>query len=1106
MAKRRYFGVFFDKVLVLVSIVIVLASVGLLAGAEEKAESGPERNIARVLRHISADQGKKYLTDLGLGTVSQLGKSNMLLVTGRQLELLKAKAVLSLVDSQLQYVVKTISAASGAEELPGNDVIAAELGDVSIGTFLDPPSTSEKTAVIIDIHNESVVALVPTDKAEKLAAAIEQLQRAKAAAAPGAADPNQAPEAKAGAKAAEADDIFDRLLDSIPDAMEVMGGSKPPPAEPNTPAAGATTPQADEPNEPSLEVKAREETVVSAGKEPKPAATVTEAKPAATEPPAEKPTPKPATGPTTVERPRPEKIEKRPGERKAYTPKPAPDADDELMIELPEKLPITTLIELVGKYLHLDYMYDPAKIKGEVMIKIQKEGLKISELYPTLESVLKFKSFVMTRKDNLVLIVPKEEAWNIDPEILSEDGQVEQGDVIVTRFFTLEHISAESAKNLLTNMALGASITPIEETGTLIVAEYAFRMERIDRLLKSVDVPGQPKEFRYRVLTYTMAETLAPKVKTLAEQLGTISVSIAQAPATTAAAASKARGRPTARPRPTTKRTTTQPESDEQEVYLEADERTNRILMIGLPEQLELVDELIDSLDVEKQDLRALRLYDIQNVDAEEVMTKLFDLGIISSGPTTTGTTSARRTTTTAKGQSTSTQRPSSSTALEAPTDEPQVVVVEATNSLLVNATAEQHVQIATIIGYVDQETLQVSIPYVIYALENQKPEELVAVLNQLIQESTKDQTGKIEKVVKKQEDIIIVGDEKSSSVIVYASKKNQEWVSKLIRELDKRRPQVLIDVTLVEVSKSDTFEYDLSAISSIPNLMNTSGLISPLMGIADSNGISNLVSKLTSSGRDRFIDFGSTPGSGGVGFYGDTHINALLKLMQTKDYGRILAKPKILVNDNEAGTIKTTDTVYVKRVSQTGRVGATTSTGVGSDFFNQSVQFDPYDAGITLEITPHISEGELLRLEVTLSRSDFKFSAGDEEKPPNTTASDITTVVTVPDGSTIILGGMVKLNQGKGGSKIPIVGDIPIIGGLFRTINNTDTQNKLYVFVKAEILRPSDTLAGLPDLNRISATNRIAFEEFERQFQEHEDWPGIKPDPMDPLKVLDAR
>jgi len=1100
MAKRRYCGVCCNGFLVLVTIIVFVSSLRPLNAAEEKDQAGPERNIARALRHISADQGRKYLSELGLGTVSQLGKANMLLVTGRQTELLKAKALLDLIDSQREYVVKTI-AYEATEQLPDSEIVAAQVGGVSVGTFLDPPSSFEKSGVIVDVHNGSVLAIAPADMVEKVASVIDKLLqtgRGEETAPLRPADPNQVGEEKISAEDSETQDIFDKLLESMPGAAEVLGEPESAPPEPNAPGAAATEPERKAPVQPPLEAEQKEEAVVATEEAPPPPAGTAEPESKEPKPGGEKPTPKPAPEP-----PSPGKIDKPERLRKPYAPEPVPEGDDELVVELPEKLAITTLIELVGKYLHLDYMYDPTKVKGEVMIKIQKEGLKINELYPTLESVLKFKNLVMTRKDNLVVIVPKEEAMSIDPELLGDDFEVDRGNVIVMRSFKLEHLDAEMAENFLNNMGLGASITPIPETGTLIVAEYAFRMERIEKLLQIVDKPGKPKEFTYRALKYTMAEALAPKIEALAEQLGTVSVSIAEeTPTPTTSRTAKGR-------RTTTRRTTTPKQStaEKPEVYLEPDERTNRILMIGLPEQLKIVNDLIDSLDVEKQDLRTLRLYDIQHIDAEEVMNKLFDLDIISTGPTigtatppAAGAAAAQRRT--GRTRRTTTRTTGAAAEEEAVAEEPQVVVVESTNSLLVNATPEQHVQIQTIIAYVDQETLQETMPYVIYPLENQKPEELVAVLNQLIQETTKDKAGKIEKVVKKQEDIIIVGDEKSSSIVVYASKKNQEWVAKLIRELDKRRPQVLIDVTLVEVSKSDKFEYDLNLISSIPDLTNTSGLIAKLM--ADANSPGNLIPRLTSRSdrRDRFIDFGSSAGSG-TGFYGDRHINALLNLMQTKDYGRILAKPKILVNDNEPGSIKTTDTIYVKRVSQQLQP-LNTGTQMGSGYYNQAETFDPYDAGISLEITPHISEGDLLRLEVILSRSDFRTVTG--EKPPDTTASDITTVVTVPDGSTIILGGMLKLNQSKGGSKVPILGDIPLVGGLFRTIDNSDTQQKLYVFVKAEILRPSETLAGLPDLSRISARDRIAFEEFERQFQQHEDWPGIKPKPMDPLKVLDAR
>ena len=87
----------------------------------------------------------------------------------------------------------------------------------------------------------------------------------------------------------------------------------------------------------------------------------------------------------------------------------------------------------------------------------------------------------------------------------------------------------------------------------------------------------------------------------------------------------------------------------------------------------------------------------------------------------------------------------------------------------------------------------------------------------------------------------------------------------------------------------------------------------------------------------------------------------------------------------------------------------------------------------------------------------------------------------------------------------MPILGDIPLIGGLFRSIDNSDMESKLYIFVKANILRPREE-RGLPDLEKISEENRLAFEESEKKFQEYEQWPGVKSDPMDPLHVLEAR
>jgi len=804
-------------------------------------------------------------------------------------------------------------------------------------------------------------------------------------------------------------------------------------------------------------------------------------------------------------------------QRVGYGPPELPNAEDQLKITLPETMTIEQLLQLAGEYLHLDYMYEPQDVKQQVTLKLQgklRGELQVKDLYPFLEAVLKFKGLVMTRVGNVVTVVPAAKLTSVDPSLMVEGDQVRYGDVVIMRVFTLKHIDTASAKTLLTTMQLGASISDIPENQTLIVTGYAYLMPRIEQLLLMIDKPGAPREFRFRQLKYTMAKALAPTIKSLAEQLGTVTVSVSVSagetpgpPGETAAARRVRLAREAAARTAAAAAGGVPAAASPDSVYLDADERTNRILMIGDETQLEIVEQLIDTLDVSQADLRTMKTYKINHIDAKEVRKLLGELGVISA---TTADTSGRygsRTGTTAARTTAGVGQPATPGAVPPPVapsplntsaeggnilvEEPQVVVLEATNSLLVNATAEQHAQLQTIVGYIDQMADADEIPYKIYPLENQKPSDLAGVLEKLIQETIKDKEGKVEQVIKRQdEEIVIVPDENTFSLIVYASKKNQDWISALIKQLDKRRPQVLIDVTLVEISKSEDFQYDLNALSALPDMMSWSGKIAG-------------TPKFPAAGGDRtgFLEFASNKTTGASGFYGDKHINLLLSAMHTRNYGRVLAKPKILVNDNEKGTIKTTDTTYVKKVSTT-PLGTGGSAGTDTTLIQTGVTYDPYDAGITLDITPHISEGDLLRLEVALTRSDFLDTA-DPDKPPNTTTSDVTTIVTVPDGSTIILGGMLKMNQSKGGGGVPVLMDVPVLGGLFRNTKNSDIQKKLYVFVRAEILRPDEALA-LNDLNKISERNRAAFEQAETEFQSHQDWPGFKPKPVAPAKVLE--
>jgi len=1406
--------------------------------------AGPEPKVF-VLHKLPAQNAAAFLTQLELGAVQPLPEpNNALAVVGPPETQEKVGVVLDLIDSDDEYMLLTLAPIQEARTVPANDQIAEAIGDITIGTFAQPPIRNVSARALIDIQGDSLIAIVPTRLREEITAMAklgpEGLKHIRAK-----ADQPSIPEtevAKAPIKSPPEPNEPETTPPVLPEVkpVEVLTAQiLPEYSERNESKPVTPEPEPEIPTEPAFELPPKTPPTIEtkpdpeSPKAPGPAveqAPVTfepnepERRRKSTSPPATvepdqptsgvetDPAPAPETGRIVVGQPEPvEETESLPD----YAPTPLENGDDVLELDLPDKLELIQLLDLVAEYLNLDYMYEPEDIKDQ-SISLRLHGklrgeVKVKELYPLLESVLKFKGFAMARhKDNLVTIVPIDKALDLGPTLLDGDNPtIGAGDVVVTRVFELQHVSTSSAMNLLEAMKLSVAASPIAETQTLIVTCYAYRIGRIERLLKMVDRPGRAKEFRFRQVQNTLAATLVTKVESIVAELQTVPISITSMSAPTASAppTSKKSSRLTSGlslPSPSASEPSPSSESSEPTtVYLDADERTNRILMIGHTEQLAIVESVIEALDVAQHDprtlriyniihiaadhvekklqdlavigkstkegsaappvfaskasstksagaataaeeivaedtqvtvleatnallihateqqhariamviehidvapddLRALKVYDIKFITASDVKDKLADFGVIGStkGDKDTQPASASTALPTATDKSSSTSNSAESATMHEPqvtvreatnslvvnatdpqhariaqiieyvdvapqdlrtlkvydiqfiaaeeakeklsdfgviggkkggndtnpsltaeaspsksdgesgqsesatmyepqvtvreatnslvvnaTDEqharidrlldhidvaqqdrrhfkvyevkyvdaeevknkleefeligkkaegnssssplpdsklggsissttpdgsseesstmhePQVGVLESTNSLLVNATDFQHAQIASVITYVDTEVKQEAIPYEIYFLENQDPEVLAEVIGRLIQETVTSKDDKTQKPEPRRaaDEIIIVPDKGTFSLIVYAKKKNQDWISKLIKALDRRRPQVLIDVTLVEIRKTNEFNYDLNAITSVPDLKQTSGQTGSFT--VDDEG-TTVIDQLLGSGASHYADAQSNDGSL-TAFYGDLHVNALLTAVQTKDYGRVLAKPKVLVNDNEKGTITTTNTTYVTKSSSipvsSGSAGSETS------LIQTATEYQSYDAGITLDITPHISEGDLLRLEILLTRSDF--GSITYERPPDTTGSDINTVVTVPDGNTIILGGMQKLNQTKGGSKVPILGDIPIIGGAFRSVSNSDNQSNLYVFVRAEVIRPSETLANVRDnLSKISDRDRAAFEDHEAEFQNLEDWPGVKPKPMAPVKVLDAR
>jgi len=1122
-----------------------------------------------VLEEITTDQAKAILSGLNLDTISYLPDSNTILMEGSPSELAKIDTILDLIDANDLYVMKDLAPTLFARYLPSNEQIAEAIDGLTIGTFVLPPQSGECARGIIDFYGDKIIAIVPERFWPEICAAVkpgnETVNAREKVMSPevsnssfGRISPNgQSTDRGDGNERDESvpspavnNDSSSRDLelrgmrffesstsDPRPDAQRENGADSVVDTEELSLRESEAVEEDVSEAKPIVALPARNEPVVSRGvlrpfREVNESTKVNEASPVVS----------------------------------------FSNGDDIIELSLPETIDLAQLLDLVSEYLHLDCIYDPEEIKGHVVtLKLRsrlRSELRVKDLYSLLETVLKSEGFAMTRQEgNLVSIVPAIEALDVDPEFVDPNTRTLQaGNMVITRVFELQHVDVASVTNLLQNMKLSVAVSPIEETQTLFVTCYAHRMSRIERLVNMVDRLGRPKEFRFRQLKYTAAGMLSQKILKLAEELQSVSIVIAkeQREPTTTVSLSSQRAKGTESGRGTRS-------VGGQPVYLDTDERTNRVLMIGYQEQLDTVEGLIDVLDIPQQDLRIPRVYHVEHLQAHDALQKLHELSVL--GPSGISTSSSNKTASNASlvkvgttydlaltddprvvileatnqllvnasqeqharvhefldyidvspddprilkiykinyveaeditqkleeldiiggGSARSSRRTAPATTAKTPTttadttadtldEESRIVVIEPTNSLMVNATPEQHNQIAALLNYLDCKMEE--IPYQFYPLENQSPDHIATVLQNLIQETVQDKDGKIEKVTTKQEEIKIVSDPNTFSLIVYASKKNQEWIAGLIEKLDKRRPQVLIDVSLVEVSHTDEFDLDLQLATKFPKLNPGEQM----------SAVGSIVSPFIEKTGEVF----SSPKTGTAqGFYTDDHIQALLTAIQSKSYGRVLAKPKILVNDGQPGTIKTIDKTSVKIESIIIPEQGTQRT---------TTDFKEYEAGITLTITPNISEGDLLLLQVELDRTDF-LQRSDINVPPDTTASNINTIVTVPDGRTIILGGLLKLNQTKGGTKVPLLGDIPLVGGLFRSTSNTDNESRLYVFLKANILRPDETEMGLSELEKVSERNRTAFETYEETFQKYEDWPGLKYRPVNPSKVLEIQ
>jgi type II secretory pathway component GspD/PulD (secretin) len=288
--------------------------------------------------------------------------------------------------------------------------------------------------------------------------------------------------------------------------------------------------------------------------------------------------------------------------------------------------------------------------------------------------------------------------------------------------------------------------------------------------------------------------------------------------------------------------------------------------------------------------------------------------------------------------------------------------------------------------------------------------------------------------------DVFVLADEPNNQVLVKAPAQLQPQFRQLIAKIDLRRPQVYIDAKIVVVSQSDSSRLAIEAqqiigqfafntnfgLGTLGSSTTTGGTTTTSSGnlFDPKNVLTNLSGFTSALVRSKDVPF---------------IINAIANNIDT----RIVATPQLLVDDNEEAEISSLDQQPTGTTSQSSSAGSTV-TG-----------FQSYEsAGPKLKVKPQISEGGYMRLEYSIELSSFSGSGSGNLPPPKLENKIDSKAVTIPTDSTIIVGGLSFTQTGNTVIKIPLLGDIPLVGNLFKDQSKSSRLSTLFVFISPRIMR----------------------------------------------------
>ena len=317
-----------------------------------------------------------------------------------------------------------------------------------------------------------------------------------------------------------------------------------------------------------------------------------------------------------------------------------------------------------------------------------------------------------------------------------------------------------------------------------------------------------------------------------------------------------------------------------------------------------------------------------------------------------------------------------------------------------------------------------------------------------------------------------IASDENTNSLVIIATKDQFEIIKQVINNLDIRRKQVYVEAVILELSTDDTGAFGFGVHAGNKNGDSTN-IYSAQMGASSIGLSSDLLSgaAIGAFGPSISVPFGSVGSSSADGTSTASTLDipafgVVLNALQTSGSVNIVSTPSVLTLDNEEAKIV---------------VGRNVPFPVGqsqTSFGVPIVNYQREDVAITLKVTPQINESNFVTLEVFQEVQEIEGDvAAAGPGGPTTSKRSVENVVLVKDNQTIVIGGLISTTQNETETKIPILGDIPVLGVLFRGKTKQSRKTNMLIFLTPHII---DDPTDLEEIYRVKIAQR---QEFIRRF-----------------------